>query len=194
MRELSFLCLFALSFAVLPSCITGFTSCRQPIHGNVGQWQSRTATAHRRNQFFEWHLRFAKDNEDENKDEDSVEPTTDPKSPAPAPSSGAINFLGGISSLFGAFVIIWGTALTCGLVLNLLGYGYTFDQGGLRIDTLQELQIERYTTLQQAQVSSGSPFAGNSFQQFFLKNPFTTSLLILGVSLAYESVFKKPKK
>ena len=46
------------------------------------------------------------------------------------------------SLVFGYAMIALGTALSLGLVLNILGYGYQWTDHGLRIDTLEQLRTD----------------------------------------------------
>jgi hypothetical protein len=50
----------------------------------------------------------------------------------------------GVSLFWDYSITFLGVALSCGLVLNLLGFGYIVSkEDGLRIDTLKQLRIER---------------------------------------------------
>ena len=70
---------------------------------------------------------------------------------------------------------------------NVMGYGYTLSlTNGIRIDSLGELRMEQQ--LREITPSTAAAANGGGFREFFLKNPFTTSLFILGIVLAYESL------
>lgn len=69
-----------------------------------------------------------------------------------------------------------------GVVFNLFGYAFTFEDGSLRFDTLREIRMERL--LDEESSSSGS----TGLSEFFFKNPFTASLLLTGIVLVYENV------
>ena len=102
---------------------------------------------------------------------------------------------GAVTTVWGYGIVAWGALLTCGLILNLLGYGYTFRGGELRIDTLAQMRTEirmeqelggRPSQRQQQQV--------NGATEFFLKNPFTSASILTGAVLAYEALLKKEQQ
>jgi hypothetical protein len=98
-----------------------------------------------------------------------------------------------LSILFTGF----GAAFTLGLLLNLNGYGYRFSvQEGVRIDTLDEMRMERQlnqvsTSSDVSESTKPSPVA--AVGDFFMRQPFTASLLLTGVALLYEEVVKVPQ-
>lgn len=87
----------------------------------------------------------------------------------------------------------FGAAFTLGLLLNLNGYGYSISaQEGLRIDTLDEMRMERQLNI----VSSGDKPAATKqsistvVAEFFTRQPFTASLVVTAAALLYEEVVK----
>ncbi|KAL7563915.1 hypothetical protein ACA910_008047 [Epithemia clementina (nom. ined.)] len=87
-----------------------------------------------------------------------------------------------VSTLWSGFIFLFGATLTCGLILNLLGYGYSIYPP--RIEPLDQLRMEQ----QLLQPASGVDGGGGGPSEFFLHNPFTTTLILTGAVLAYESL------
>lgn len=71
-----------------------------------------------------------------------------------------------------------------GVVFNLFGYAFTFDDGIFRFDTLRELRMERALD-DQGMVEAS---AGGGISEFFFKNPFLATLMLTGIVLLYENV------
>lgn len=96
----------------------------------------------------------------------------------------------GINYLYSVFIIGIGGALSIGLLLNLNGYAYSFSaKEGLRIDTLNEMRMERQ--LQQVskvvpENSASSPVS--AVGNFFMRRPFAASLLVTGAVLFLEEI------
>ncbi|CAB9513850.1 expressed unknown protein [Seminavis robusta] len=105
------------------------------------------------------------------------------------PASESLSPLDWLSKVQTGFIYFFATAVAAGLLLNLFGYGYTLSPGeGLRIDSLNELRME-----QQLDVASGNNAARGpgGLTGFFLRNPFTASLILTGIVLVYENVVYK---
>ena len=123
----------------------------------------------------------------------------------PSPlSSDTQNIIGTIftaaTNLYSLFIIGFATIVGCGLILNIMGYGYHFDlQQGLVIDTIEQMRTDRQLQQELMRVStSTSPTTGIqqipqskpfSITEFFFHRPFFTTLLITGVVLGVETWF-----
>mmetsp|Transcript_5613 Transcript_5613/g.8634 ORF Transcript_5613/g.8634 Transcript_5613/m.8634 type:complete len:204 (+) Transcript_5613:275-886(+) len=100
------------------------------------------------------------------------------------------NIWEGINYLYSFFIIGIGGALSIGLLLNLSGYAYSFSaKEGLRIDTLDEIRMERQ--LQQVskvvpENAASSPVS--AVGNFFMRRPFAASLLVTGAVLFLEEI------
>ena len=112
-----------------------------------------------------------------------------------------------VTTLYSYFIITLGVTFGLGIGLNIMGYGYQFrDQNGnfgLKIDTIQNMKIERQfqqvskqydksyksSSSSSAQSSSTetSPPSPFNLNDFFMRKPFLTTLGITGVVLAVES-------
>jgi hypothetical protein len=102
----------------------------------------------------------------------------------------APNISDALSTLKTGLIYLFAMGVMIGLILNLFGYAYILSPNeGFRIDTLSELQME-----QQLQVGGLMKQSPDGVSQFFLKNPFTTSLMITGFVLAYEGCFLDKRK
>jgi hypothetical protein len=93
----------------------------------------------------------------------------------------------------------FGAAFTLGILLNLNGYGYRFSlQEGVRIDTLDEMRMERQlnqVSTPPSDVSeSTKPSPVAAVGDFLTRQPFTATLLLTGVVLIYEEAVAKPSK
>lgn len=113
----------------------------------------------------------------------------------------ALGIFTAVTSIFSVFITGFGALFTLGLMLNIMGYGYMFTpESGLRIDTIQEFQMEQ--TLRQVSTASSivvdrepqSTSAMVAFGNFFRKSPFLATLIITGLALVYEEIFKERKK
>lgn len=107
---------------------------------------------------------------------------------------------GGAYALYSIFILSFGAALTLGMLLNFGGYGYTLTTEGLRIDTLEEMRMERQ--LQQQPSISRTTSDDDSIQNmnsnpafaignFFYKQPFTASLLVTGAIVLFDEQMKR---
>ena len=126
------------------------------------------------------------------KEIEGVDPPENPadltKKPQRSPMAGVVDL---VTLLWSGFIFLFGATFTCRLILNLLGYGYRFSPtDGRRIDTLDELRMEK----QLQRSDSVEPARPGGINEFFLRNPFTASLLVTGGVLAYESVVSDKKK
>ena len=111
-----------------------------------------------------------------------------------------------VTTLYSYFIITLGVTFGLGIGLNIMGYGYQFRDTngnfGFKIDTIQNMKIERQfqqVSKQYASQSSQSsnskstteisPSSSSSFNlnDFFMRRPFLTTLGITGVVLAVES-------
>ena len=99
-----------------------------------------------------------------------------------------------LEKLASLFFTTFGAVLTLGLILNLNGYGYRFSLSeGMRIDTLDEMRFERQ--LENGSAPKAVPQNSrptDSLIEFFNRHPFTASLILTGVAVAYEEVVKVP--
>ena len=104
-------------------------------------------------------------------------------------AQGALNV---VTSLWSAFIFTFGAIFTSGMVLNLFGYGYTVFPP--RIEPLEEFRMERQLMEPSASNSifatagGGDETFANQLRVFFLRNPFTTTIVLLGIVLAYEAL------
>jgi hypothetical protein len=103
--------------------------------------------------------------------------------------SAARGILEGATSLYSIFVIGFGAAMTLGILLNIEGFGYKFTvEEGLRIDTLEEMRMEKQLQQPSRKTSETQPLPGAMIGSFFMKQPFTASLLVTGTVLLFEEI------
>ena len=110
------------------------------------------------------------------------------------------------TSLYSVFIIGFATIVGCGLILNIMGYGYHFDiqQGRLVIDSIEQMRTDRQLQQELMRVTtSTSPTTGIqqmpqskpfSLNEYFIHHPFFTTLLITGVVLGVETWFNTSNK
>lgn len=82
---------------------------------------------------------------DFNTPNDEVRYDAENPTPDPSPVSKSIRFVGNlVFNVWSYTTIFLGVVFSLGLVLNLFGFGYQFSrEKGLRIETIEELRIER---------------------------------------------------
>mmetsp|Transcript_22175 Transcript_22175/g.33630 ORF Transcript_22175/g.33630 Transcript_22175/m.33630 type:complete len:199 (+) Transcript_22175:79-675(+) len=103
----------------------------------------------------------------------------------------------GVYSLYSTLIIGIGGALSIGLLLNLNGYGYSFSrEGGLRIDTIDEMRMERQLQQVSKPLSENQPTSPLSgVGTFLMRRPFAASLSVTGAVLFLEEIKgSKPKQ
>lgn len=116
------------------------------------------------------------------------------KNSAKALARGAFELGETIGSLF---FMTSGAVFAIGLFLNLNGYGYRLSSSeGIRIDTLDEMKLERQferNSVQNSVSENTRPTSASQMMQFFYRQPFTASLILTGVALTYEEVVQIPR-
>lgn len=115
---------------------------------------------------------------DENSNTTSSSTSTPPEesTPPPAPTEGKDSISFQFFKVFSYMIQFLGLYFTFGLLLNILGYGYSFDfQNGFQVDTMQNMRNERQFQREMdrmtressqsydARMNSGSTLGGSSF-------------------------------